>query len=115
MGFSCLDCPHHGCDSPFYPAADKQGIGREKLINDFLIKPQTGAARRDYRPPAAIHSPDSCARSRGRLSLCRAGCWRGERSPAGSGMLPGDPGQGPPALAPDRPGTGKGRFCCHQH
>lgn len=94
MGFSCLDCPHHGCNLPFYWAADKQGIGREKPLNDFLIKPQIRAEQRYYLPPVVIYSPDCCSGSPQQLSLGRGRCWGRERRPAGSGMLRGDAGAG---------------------
>lgn len=101
MGFSCLDCPHRGCNLPFYLPADKQGIRREKPLNDFLIKPPIRVEQRYYLPPAVIYSPDCCSGSQRRLSLCRGRWWCGERCPAGSGMLPGDAGAGTTPLSPD--------------
>lgn len=79
MGCFCLDCPHRGCNLPFYPAAAKQGIRREKPLNDFLIKPQIRAEQPYYLPPAVIYSPDCCSGSQGGSASARedAGAGRG--------------------------------------
>lgn len=104
MGFSCLDCPHHGCNLPFYPAADKQGIRREKPLNDFLIKPQIRVEQHYYLPLAVIYSPDCCS-----VGANGGSASAGEDAGAGRGAQPaagcceGMPGQGPPALLPDPP------------
>lgn len=99
MGFSCMACPHRGCYLPFYSAADKQGIGGKKPLNDFLIKPQIRAEQPDYLSPCVIYSPDCCSGSQPRLSLCRGRCW----CRSGTRDAVREHRQGPPACPPTPP------------
>lgn len=98
MGFSSPACPPRDAICHFTRTADKQGIGREKPLNDFLIKPQIRAEQPYYLRPRVIYSPGSCS-----VWPTSAGHGAGgEKHPACSpvGHCLGTPGQAPPASSP---------------